>query len=141
MAEFIALDLQPRLSTEMLTENFIVSTRESKKRGQNAVKPDGIQLHEYQPHLALRKSYKNSSTNANCLSLSRTHVFAAQAEKSTVHVYNQSTGKQEATIAFQKKITCITVTSTNFPIVILGTNDGSLILWEVRGLGHTDSKC
>lgn len=115
----------------MLTESFIISTKGSKSSGQNATKSDGIQLHEYRPQSTLRRLYKNSSTNTHCLGVSRMHLFAAQAEKSTVHVYNRVTGKQEATVAFQRKITALAVTSTTFPIIILGTDDGSLVFWEV----------
>lgn len=125
----------------MLSENFVVSTKSANTVGEHTAKFDGLQVYEYQPQVTPRKSYKNSSCEINSVGLSKTHIFAAQAGKSTVHVYNRFTGRQDATVAFQRKITSIAVTWTDFPVVVLGTDDGSLVLWEVCAFDTSGVMC
>ncbi|KAL9111410.1 MAG: hypothetical protein Q9227_004087 [Pyrenula ochraceoflavens] len=115
----------------MLKESFISACLTSEVTNSSASKNDCIQEHEYQPQSVVRKGFKNSSSARNSVGVGRCHVFAAQAGKSTVHVYNRQSGKQEATVPFQQKLCSLVVTSGGFPVVILGTESGSLILWEV----------
>ncbi|KAL4821058.1 WD40-repeat-containing domain protein [Aspergillus spinulosporus] len=117
----------------MLSECFVTSTAASAKTPTSASLRDvGICLHELQPSPTLRSTFKKSSTSPNCLAVSASHVFAAQAEKATVHVYSREKGNQEATVPFPERIRSIAVAgSKNGDIVILGTEGGRLILWEV----------
>ncbi|KAL3466753.1 WD40-repeat-containing domain protein [Aspergillus heterothallicus] len=116
----------------MLSECFIASTLASTKTPASASLRDvGICLHELQPSTTLRSTFKKSSTASNCLAVSASHIFAAQSEKATVHVYSREKGNQEATIPFHERIRSIAVAgSKNGDIVVLGTEGGRLILWE-----------
>ncbi|KAL4973741.1 WD40-repeat-containing domain protein [Aspergillus desertorum] len=117
----------------MLSECFVASTAASAKTPASASLRDvGICLHELQPSPILRSTFKKSSTAPNCLAVSASHVFAAQSEKAVVHVYNREKGNQEATVPFPERIRSIAVApSKNGDIVVLGTEGGRLILWEV----------
>lgn len=131
----------------MLSEHFIASTSSSAKTPASASLRDvGICVHELQPAPALRSTFKKSFTAPNCLAVSPSHVFAAQSEKATVHVYSRNKGNQEATIPFPERIRSIAIAGgKNGDVLVLGTEGGRLILWEVRSLrfgsafnGHVD---
>jgi pre-rRNA-processing protein IPI3 len=114
----------------MLSESFIASTLTSTKIPASAsLKDVGICIHELQPAAALRSGFKKSSTSTNGLALTSTHVFAAQAEKAVVHVYSRARGNQEATVPFPERIRSVTIAEGG--ILVLGTEGGRLILWEV----------
>ncbi|KAL4924899.1 putative ribosomal assembly complex component Ipi3 [Aspergillus undulatus] len=117
----------------MLSECFVASTLASAKPSASASLRDvGICFHELQPSSTLRSTLKKSSTAPNCLAVSVSHVFAAQSEKAIVHVYSREKGNQEATVPFPERIRSIAVAgSKNGDIVVLGTEGGRLILWEV----------
>ncbi|KAE8352130.1 WD40-repeat-containing domain protein [Aspergillus coremiiformis] len=116
----------------MLSECFIASTLTSGKVPASASLRDvGICLHEFQPSPNLRSTFKKSSTPANCLAVSPSHVYAAQAEKAIVHVYSREKGNQEAVIPFPERIRSIAIAgSKNGDVLVLGTEGGRLILWE-----------
>ncbi|OJK00725.1 hypothetical protein ASPACDRAFT_27403 [Aspergillus aculeatus ATCC 16872] len=116
----------------MLSECFIASTVASGKTPASASLRDvGICVHEFQPTLNLRSTFKKSSTAANCLAVSPSHVFAAQSEKAIVHVYSREKGNQEATVPFPERIRSIALAGgKNGDVVVLGTEGGRLILWE-----------
>ncbi|KAL4805512.1 WD40-repeat-containing domain protein [Aspergillus unguis] len=117
----------------MLSECFVASTLASAKTPTAASLRDvGICLHELQPSSTLRSTFKKSSTAPNCLAVSPSHVFAAQSEKAIVHVYSREKGNQEATVPFPERIRSTAVAgSKNGDILVLGTEGGRLILWEV----------
>ena len=127
---FAALSYRP---LPMLSECFIASTLGSSRTPASATLRDvGICLHEFQPSPTLRSTFKKSSTPANCLAVSPSHIFAAQAEKAIVHVYSRERGNQEATVPFPERIRSIAVAGgRNGDILVLGTEGGRLILWEV----------
>ena len=117
----------------MLTESFVVSTLTSDKgssSSSSALKDVGICLHELQPHLTPRHSYKKSSTNRNCLAISESHIFAAQADKAVIHVYNREKGNQEATVPFPERIHSLAYASVGSALLVIGTAEGRLMLWE-----------
>lgn len=118
----------------MLSECFIASTLASSKAPASATLRDvGVCVHEFQPTLNLRSTFKKSSTAANCLAVSPSHVFAAQSEKAIVHVYSREKGNQEATVPFPERIRSIAVAGgKNGDVLVLGTEGGRLILWEVN---------
>ena len=119
--------------SKMLTESFIAATETVKPPATHLssnLKDVGIFLHEYQPQCTLRQGFKKSSAAKNCLALSDTHVFTAQAAKAVVHVYSRERGNQEATVPFPQKISSLTY-AEKAAILIIGTQDGKLMLWEV----------
>lgn len=126
----------------MLTESFLVSTLAPEKSKNNAyLKDGGIHHYEYQPMPGLRSSYKKSSTNSNCLAASLSHVFAAQAEKAVIYVYSKKRGNQEAVVPFPEKIRSIAIGghADGGGVLVLGTEGGRVILWEVILLRYTMS--
>ncbi|KAL8853438.1 MAG: hypothetical protein Q9221_001755 [Calogaya cf. arnoldii] len=118
----------------MLTESFVASTRSVERQAQATPTKDiGIHLHDLQPIPSLKASFKKSTTQPNCLAVSATHIFAAQADKSVVHVYNRERGNQEAVVPFQENITCLAHAGQyhGAGTLVLGTKGGRLILWEL----------
>ena len=115
----------------MLTETLILSTLNPEKPG-TSVAP-GIHLLDFQPLLAPKNTFKKSSTNTNCLAVSPSHIFAAQADKAVIHVYSRERNNQEAVIPFPEKIQSIALAgeSDGAGTLILGTEGGRVILWEV----------
>lgn len=117
----------------MLSESFVASTLASSKApASSALKDVGICIHTLQPSSVLRSGFKKSSTAPNCLAVSASHVFAAQAEKAVVHVYSRERGSQEATIPFPERIRSVALGGgPNGEVLVLGTESGRFILWEV----------
>lgn len=115
----------------MLTESFIASTLIPEKSSNTTT--TGIHLHDYQPLLALKSTFKKSSTNPNCLAVTPTHVFAAQADKAVIHVYNRERNNQEAVVPFPERIRSIALAgeADGAGTLVLGTDGGRVILWEV----------
>ena len=115
----------------MLTESFIVATADPEKSTNKT--SAGIHFHDLQPLPAVRSTFKKSSVNPNCLAFSSTHVFAAQAEKAIINVYNRERNNQEATVPFPEKICSIAIAGeqNGGGIVIVGTDGGRIIAWEV----------
>ena len=116
----------------MLTESFIAATLASGKASTNSsLKDIGIVSHEFQPHAIIKHGFKKSSTRTNCVAATDTHIFAAQSEKAVVHVYNRQKNNQEATVPFSERITSLSSCDARDDILILGTEEGKLILWEL----------
>lgn len=115
----------------MLTESFIASTL-NPKNPSNSVTP-GIHLYDFQPLPALKSTFKKSSTDPNSLAISPSHVFAAQADKAVIHVYSRERNNQEAIVPFPEKIRSLVLAgeSDGAGTLILGTEGGRVILWEV----------
>lgn len=116
----------------MLTESFILSTLNPKKPSSTTA--TGIHIHEFQPIPALKTTFKKNFTNPNCLAVHPTHIFAAQADNAVVYVYNLERNNQEATVPFPERIHSIALAgeADGAGILILGTEGGRIILWEVR---------
>lgn len=115
----------------MLTEHFVASIAASTKPNTGVTKDAGIFFHEYQPLTAQRHVFKKSASAPNGLAVSSSHIFAAQAEKAAVHVYSREKGNQEAIIPFPERIHSI-VLASNDTILLLGTESGRILAWEVR---------
>lgn len=125
----------------MLTESFVASTQSlEKKANATTAKDVGIHLNEYQPNPTLRSSFKKSSTQPNCLAVNATHVFAAQADKSVIHVYSRERHNQEAIVPLQEQITCLALAGRyhGAGTLVMGTQGGRLILWEVGHVCHLE---
>lgn len=122
----------------MLSQSLIAAVLGSTKtQTSSTLKDVGICVQELHPAPALRATFKKSSTPPNGLAITPTHIFAAQAEKSVIHVYSRLRGNQEATIPFPERIRSLAVAGGhNGEVLILGTEGGRLILWEVCRLFH-----
>ncbi|KAJ5299917.1 hypothetical protein N7476_011474 [Penicillium atrosanguineum] len=115
----------------MLSESFVAATLSSAKTSTATLRDVGICVQEYLPSPQLRSTLKKSSTNPNCLAVSPSHIFAAQAEKAVVHVYSREKGNQEALVPFPQRIHSIAVAGGKYgDVLVLGTEGGGLILWE-----------
>ena len=114
----------------MLTEHFIASIGVPTVAPSTKLPKDAaIFIHEFQPLQAQRTIFKKSASPPNCLAVSTSHIFAAQADKAVVHVYSRQNGNQEATVPFTERITSITLACED-TVLILGTAEGRLFLWE-----------
>lgn len=117
----------------MLAENFFSSICGPPLSSNTAIAKDvGIYTHSLWPTFAAKSAFKKSATPPNCLAASETHVFAAQHEKAYVHVYSRLRGNQEAFVAFPERIRCLTLAGD---VLILGTVEGRIMLWEVGSPG------
>lgn len=118
----------------MLTESFLVSVAAPEKGGKNTLYKD-IGIHQYQLHpvISVESTYKKSSTPPNCLAVTTSHIFAAQTEKAVIHVYNKNNASQEAVVPFRERIHSIAICgdATGGGVLVLGTQGGGVILWEV----------
>ncbi|WYZ39384.1 hypothetical protein EsH8_III_001298 [Colletotrichum jinshuiense] len=112
----------------MLSEEFYSCICGPPITANTAVSKDvGIYAHTLSPSYAVKSTLKKSSTPVNCLAVSDSHVFAAQHEKSQVHVYSRSRGIQETTVTFPERIRSLALIDD---VLALGTSEGRLILWE-----------
>lgn len=112
----------------------MASTRSvEEKSNPTTAKDIGIHIHEYQPNPSHKSSFKKSSTGPSCLAVNATHIFTAQADKSVIHVYNRERNNQEAVVPFQEQITCLALAGRHdgAGTLVMGTQGGRLILWEV----------
>ncbi|KAK5133485.1 hypothetical protein LTR08_007727 [Meristemomyces frigidus] len=115
----------------MVAEHFIASIgAPDKPPGTNVAKDAAIFIHEFQPLAAQRAIFKKSATQPNCLAVSEDYLFAAQADKAVVNVYNRAKGNQEAVVPFTERITSLVLACDN-TVLILGTVEGRIFLWEV----------
>lgn len=114
----------------MLSEEFVSAICGAPLSSNTAIAKDvGIYCHTLSPAYAVKSTFKKSSVPVNSLGVSETHVFAAQHEKAYVHVYSRLRGNQEAFVAFPERIRCLTLAGD---VVVMGTAEGRLMLWEVR---------
>jgi len=116
----------------MLTEEFVAATLAVNKQSAHtsaALRDVGIFLHEFQPQSTLRHGFKKSSIQPQCMAISENHIFAAQADKAVINVYSRDKGNQEATVPFPDKIRSLAYAEGG-AILVIGTEDGKLILWE-----------
>ncbi len=125
---------QPQFSnTIMLTESFVAATLAVNKavaHASAALKDVGIFLHEFQPQSTVRHGYKKSSSQPGCVAVGESHIFAAQADRAVVNVYSRERGNQEATVPFPERIHSVAF-ADEAGILVLGSEEGRLILWEV----------
>ena len=96
-----------------------------------AQKDLAIFQYEWQPVLVQERAFKRSETQPNSVAVTESHIFAAQHGKAVVHVYSREKNNQEAIIPFPEKITALAAAADN-GILILGTEKGRILLWEVR---------
>lgn len=113
----------------MLTESYFVSVSGPPLANNTSIPKDaGIYEHTLHPTHATSAVLKKSSVPHGGLALSDAHVFAAQQDKSTVHVYARPKGNQEATVTFPERIQSIAIGND---VLFLGTQEGRIIAWEL----------
>ncbi|KAH9889228.1 putative ribosomal assembly complex component Ipi3 [Xylariomycetidae sp. FL2044] len=113
----------------MLTESYFASVSGPLLSNNTAIpKDNGIYEQTLHPSHATSVIFKKSSVPLNCLAVSSTHVFAAQHDKSTVHVYSRAKGNQESRATFAERITSVLLLDH---VLFLGTQEGRLIIWEI----------
>jgi pre-rRNA-processing protein IPI3 len=83
--------------------------------------------------------YKSSITNENALAFNQSHIFAAQADKSAIHVYNIEKGNQELIIPLPEKISSITTAGHNGEYLIIGSESGNVFVWEVQTISMSST--
>ena len=125
----------------MLNENFIAATLATSKNlnVSTSLKDVGLIVHGFLPKRTVLQRFKKSSAKVNNMAYSRTHIYAAQADKAVVHVYSREKGNQEATIAFPERIASLTFLGDSAGFLILGTEAGQLIVWDVASGRQTIS--
>ncbi|KAI1140814.1 putative ribosomal assembly complex component Ipi3 [Hypoxylon sp. FL0543] len=113
----------------MLTESYFVSVAGPPLANNTAISKDaGIYEHTLHPSHSTTNTFKKSCTPRNCLAVSDTHVFAAQEEKSTVHVYSRAKSSPEAFVNFPERIRSVALQDD---VLFLGSQEGKLIVWEI----------
>jgi hypothetical protein len=113
----------------MLTERYFASVSGPPISNNTAAAKDvGVYEHTLHPSHSTANTFKKGSVPRNCLAVNDTHIFTAQDEKSTVHVYSRAKGNQEATVTFQERIKSVALLDD---ILVLGTEGGRIIIWEV----------
>jgi len=113
----------------MLSESFFASTGGPPISSRTEIAKDvGIYSYQLHPTLSAKATFKKSSAPVNCLAVNESHIFVAQKDKAHVHVYSRTRGNQEALIPFSEKITSLALVQD---VLLLGTAQGRLILWEV----------
>ena len=131
IASFLKLhSTSPSEFPAMLTEHFVASISAHTKPNTGVTKDAGIFFHEFQPLANQRHVFKKSATAPNCLAVSSSHIFAAQAEKAVVHVYSREKANQEAIVPFPERIHSIAL-AANDTVLLLGTASGRILGWEV----------
>jgi|SRR5579871_820436 len=117
----------------MLTEHFVASIAAPLKTTSTSAKDIGIFQYQWQPLVSQDCTFRKSVTPKNCLAVSETHIFAAQADKAVVHVYNREKNNQEAIVPFPERISSLAL-AANDSVLVLGTAEGRILLWEVSNL-------
>jgi hypothetical protein len=108
----------------------VTSIRAHHKSANTAISKDiGIYVHTLHPTPSVKATFKKSSTQPNGLAVTPTHIFAAQVDKSVVHVYSRERGNQEALIAFPERIHSVVLIQDG--LLALGSAEGRIFLWEV----------
>ena len=119
----------------MLSERCVVTLLKHMRTPANvSVKDVGIYVDELVPVLGVKQVLKKSSVKVNCVAVNASLIFAAQADRAVIHIYNIEKGSQEAMIPLQESPTSLAfVGEPEAPgTLAIGTESGRLLLWEVR---------
>lgn len=112
----------------MLTQEFVSTICGPPLAANTAISKDvGIYSHSLTPSHTIKASFKKSSTPANGLAVSESHIFAAQDQKAHVHVYSRIRGNQGALVPFPERIRSLALAGQ---VLVVGSTEGRLFLWE-----------
>lgn len=126
---FLFQNIPPRGAIcAMQPEQFFTSVCGGPLTANTAINKDIGIYHQNLIPYSVSHAFKKSSAPPHSLAVSDTHVFAAQENKATVHVYSRAKGNQECFVSFPERIRCIALIGN---VLVLGTVEGRLILWEV----------
>ncbi|KAL1301550.1 hypothetical protein AAFC00_005789 [Neodothiora populina] len=117
----------------MLTEQFAAALGipTTKIPSSSGTKDVGVFVFESQPLTQPRSAFKKSTALQNCVAVSASHVFAAQADKAVVNVYSREKGSQEAIVPFPERIACVALACQD-SVLVAGSAEGRIFLWETH---------
>lgn len=128
--EWLRIRKKKNPKPKMLSEEFVSSLCGGPLSSNTSIAKDvGIYVHTLSPAYSVKSAFKKNSAAPNCVAVNDSHIFAAQHEKAALHVYSRIRGNQEAYVPFPEKIRCVALADD---VLILGTAEGRIMLWEVR---------
>ncbi|KAF8416084.1 WD40-repeat-containing domain protein [Tirmania nivea] len=111
----------------MLSEQVLVGTLRSLTDPSSSESTLSIyDLHTYKQVA----TYKRSSTAKSGLAVTSSHIYAAQADKAIINVYDRSKGILASTVPFTEQFTVLSA-SHGGALIAGGTESGRLTIWEV----------
>lgn len=117
----------------MLSEDFFAAVCGPPLTSNTAIARDVNIYHQtLSPAHSVQATFKKSATPVGGLAVSTAHVFAAQQDRAYVHVYSRLRGGQETFVPMPDKLRCVTLAGDDQSILVAGTVEGRLILWETR---------
>ncbi|CAK7236914.1 Pre-rRNA-processing protein ipi3 [Sporothrix curviconia] len=117
----------------MLSEDFFAAVCGPPLTSNTAIARDVSIYHQtLSPAHSVQATFKKSATPVGGLAVSTAHVFAAQQDRAYVHVYSRLRGGQETFVPMPEKVRCLAVAGDDGSIVVVGTAEGRLLLWETR---------
>ncbi|KAL1890642.1 Pre-rRNA-processing protein ipi3 [Sporothrix stenoceras] len=117
----------------MLSEDFFAAVCGPPLTSNTAIARDVNIYHQtLSPAHSVQATFKKSATPVGGLAISPAHVFAAQQDRAYVHVYSRLRGGQETFVPMPDKVRCVTLAGDDQSVLVAGTIEGRLILWETR---------
>ncbi|CAK7266897.1 Pre-rRNA-processing protein ipi3 [Sporothrix epigloea] len=117
----------------MLSEDFFAAVCGPPLTSNTAIARDVSIYHQtLSPAHSVQATFKKSATPVHGLAISTAHVFAAQQDRAYVHVYSRLRGGQETFVPMPDKLRCLAVAGDDGSVVVAGTAEGRLLLWETR---------
>ncbi|KIH89247.1 pre-rRNA-processing protein IPI3 [Sporothrix brasiliensis 5110] len=117
----------------MLSEDFFAAVCGPPLTSNTAIARDVNIYHQtLSPAHSVQATFKKSATPVGGLAVSTAHVFAAQQDRAYVHVYSRLRGGQETFVPMPDKVRCVTLAGDDQGVLVAGTVEGRLILWETR---------
>ncbi|CAK7215321.1 Pre-rRNA-processing protein ipi3 [Sporothrix bragantina] len=117
----------------MLSEDFFAAVCGPPLTSNTAIARDVNIYHQtLSPAHSVQATFKKSATPIGGLAVSTAHIFAAQQDRAYVHVYSRLRGGQETFVPMPEKVRCLAVAGDDGSVVVAGTAEGRLLLWETR---------
>ncbi|CAK7203618.1 Pre-rRNA-processing protein ipi3 [Sporothrix eucalyptigena] len=117
----------------MLSEDFFAAVCGPPLTSNTAIARDVSIYHQtLNPAHSVQATFKKSATPVGGLAVSTAHVFAAQQDRAYVHVYSRLRGGQETFVPMPDKLRCVAVAGDDGSVLVAGTAEGRLVLWETR---------
>lgn len=117
----------------MLSEDFFAATCGPPLTSNTAIARDVNIYHQtLSPAHSVQATFKKSVTPVGGLAVNTAHIFASQQDRAYVHVYSRLRGGQETFVPMPEKIRCVTLAGDDQSVLVAGTVEGRLVLWETR---------